>query len=57
MCENIDTGFREKKFLTWKFQGTKLLFKTFDFNSRCKNEIEDNYEKYEVDLTKQFPIK
>ena len=35
-------------------QGKELLFKKFDFNKRCKNEIEDNNEKYAVDSAIQL---
>ena len=47
-------------FFSWIFiiiLGKELLFKNFDFNNRCKNEIKDNSEKYVVALTQQFPKK
>ena len=31
-----------------------MFFENFDFNQRCKNEIEDNNEKYAVDSAIQL---
>ena len=32
------------------FNGKQLFFKNFDFNKKCRNEIEDKYEKIRLIL-------
>ena len=40
MCEKLEIGLWDQKI----FQGKRFFIKNFDFNKRCKNEIEDNNE-------------
>ena len=50
--KNLKPAF-ENKF----FQAFNFFFKKFQFNKRCKSEIEVNNEKNAVDSGEQFPTK
>ena len=39
------------------FQGKDFFFKNIDLNFSCRNVIQDDNEKYDVDLAIEFPKK
>ena len=44
MCEKLEIG------LKFFFSGQGIIFQKFDLSKRCKNEIQHNTKKYEVEL-------